>query len=668
MDWLNRNGLGAEVLKWMDKLPAEITTNPPPAIAIADAFAEAKNWSRLETVDAQRRVGRLGISAPGLSGLRFEAGAADLFAMRNFRGSGDSAERAAAEKPDREINLARLASKWNLPAEAEHLWLRVSKNAPMRREALDALYRIYRANNDLPNLYRVAQRLHESSPNEPGIAANYARLALAGGPKPRRRPSRWRRKLTIARRTDVNAAMTYAFSLYGLGRTAEGMEIMKKLPAEGVHDPHAAVYAAILFLDENQAPRRAGIHCRRASWSDFSRGEEAARRGDRQSELGCRPSPATTDRGRLAPSAFSAADCIAFSTMPPPVPASPHPGQRSRLSSLRASCVASDFANLRGRRSIVFFLRRFDLTANLRERRLDRAQHFLRFEFRLRPDAFAHVVEGVLERFRNHLLHRFVGNIDGAVDLDRFSLRRFWCRARARAGCRWHRSRIARRRAPRPFGAGSNSISNCPSGQLSRAISRSPCSTLIDIERCWLTAVVNISPALIGMVELRGMITFINPPNVSMPERERRDIEQHNIAHRAGQNAGLDRRPERHGFVRILRGVRLASENLRHHFAAPAACASLPPTRMTSSRSAGVEFRVRQRAQAMGARALDDRPRNSLQFVARQIEVKAFRAVEKREVDLNRFLRGKPMLRLDRASQESRASFPVSSCCGYPKS
>jgi hypothetical protein len=39
-----------------------------------------------------------------------------------------------------------------------------------------------------------------------------------------------------------------------LGRTAEGVEIMKKLPTEGLHDPHAAVYAAVLLLDENQVP------------------------------------------------------------------------------------------------------------------------------------------------------------------------------------------------------------------------------------------------------------------------------------------------------------------------------------------------------------------------------------------------------------------------------
>jgi len=48
--------------------------------------------------------------------------------------------------------------------------------------------------------------------------------------------------------------MTYAYSLYMLGRTAEGLAVMNRLPPEGVHDPHAAVYAAVLLLDENQAP------------------------------------------------------------------------------------------------------------------------------------------------------------------------------------------------------------------------------------------------------------------------------------------------------------------------------------------------------------------------------------------------------------------------------
>ena len=250
MDWLNKNGLGAEVLKWMEKLPSETTTNPPPAIAIADAFADAKNWSRLKRWTRSGTWGdseylRLAYQAYGSKQARQTSSDAEFSALWR------SAERAAADKVERELNLARLASRWNLPVEAEQLWLRVSKNAPLRREALDALFRIYRANNDLPNLYRIAQRLHESSPNEPGAAANYARLALLVDQNPAE-GHRLAKETYDRAPDDVNAAMTYAFSLYGLGRTAEGIEIMKKLPPEGVHDPHAAVYGAILLLDENK--------------------------------------------------------------------------------------------------------------------------------------------------------------------------------------------------------------------------------------------------------------------------------------------------------------------------------------------------------------------------------------------------------------------------------
>ena len=252
MDWLNKSGLGSEVLKWMEKLPAETTTNPPPAIAIADAFAEARNWSRLKRWTRSGAWGdseylRLAYQAYSSKQSRQTSSDAEFFSLWR------SAERAAAEQPEREINLARLASKWNLSAEAEQLWLRVAKEAPMRREALDALFRIYRASNDLPNLYKIAQRLHESSPNEPGIAANCARLALLVDQNPAE-GHRLAKETYDRAPNDVNVAMTYAYSLYMLGRTADGIAIMSKLPPEGVHDPHAAVYAALLLLDENQAP------------------------------------------------------------------------------------------------------------------------------------------------------------------------------------------------------------------------------------------------------------------------------------------------------------------------------------------------------------------------------------------------------------------------------
>jgi hypothetical protein len=251
MDWLNKNGLGPELLKWIEKLPSETTTNPPPAIAIADAFAEAKNWSRLKRWTRSGAWGdseylRLAYQAYSSKQARQTSSDAEFSSLWR------SAERAAAEHADRELNLARLASKWNLSAEAEQLWLRVAKEAPMRREALEALFRIYRASNDLTNLYRIAQRLHENSPNETALAANCARLALHVDQNPAE-GHRLAKETYEHAPDDVNAAMTYAFSLYTLGRTPEGIEIVKKLAPEGLHDPHAAVYAAVLFLDENQA-------------------------------------------------------------------------------------------------------------------------------------------------------------------------------------------------------------------------------------------------------------------------------------------------------------------------------------------------------------------------------------------------------------------------------
>ena len=175
MDWMNRNGLPAEVLKWNDKLPPEMTSAPSPAAAIAEAFAAMKNWSRLKR---WTRSGSWGES--DFLRLAYQA-----FASRQARQSGaeaefdslwHSAERATVDHPDREAVLARLAVKWGLTSEAIGLWKRVAKNGPLRREALDALFKLHRAANDLPELLLVAKQLHENSPREMPLTSIYARL------------------------------------------------------------------------------------------------------------------------------------------------------------------------------------------------------------------------------------------------------------------------------------------------------------------------------------------------------------------------------------------------------------------------------------------------------------------------------------------------------------
>ncbi len=250
MGWMNENSLAPEVMKWMEKLPAATTAKPPPAIAIAAAFAEQKNWSRLRRWTRSESWGE-----EDYLRLAYQA-----FAARQSRQSSADAEfdtlwraalHLAVDHPDREIKLARLASKWNLAIESEELWSRLSHTPANRREALDSLYRLYRAKNDLKKLYDVLQRLHEASPNEIGIITNLARLGLNIDQNTKQAQQLAKQAYERAP-DDVNCAVTYAYSLYVQGRTTEGLEILQKLPPEALHESHAAVYAAVLLLDENQ--------------------------------------------------------------------------------------------------------------------------------------------------------------------------------------------------------------------------------------------------------------------------------------------------------------------------------------------------------------------------------------------------------------------------------
>jgi Tfp pilus assembly protein PilF len=250
LGWMNNNGMAGDVLRWTEKLPGEVTSSPPPAVEIADALASQKNWSRLRRWTRGGAWGEfeyLRLAYQAFAARQTRQASADA----EFASLWQAAERACEENPDREIRLARLASRWNLPSEAEQLWLRVAHNPLTRREALDALFEIYRANNDLPNLYLTAMRLHETSPNEPLIAAEYARLSLL-----------LERNISEGQRVAKEAfdqipgepacAIAQALSLYSQGRTGEGVEVLKKLPPEKLREPHHAVYAAILLLDENQ--------------------------------------------------------------------------------------------------------------------------------------------------------------------------------------------------------------------------------------------------------------------------------------------------------------------------------------------------------------------------------------------------------------------------------
>jgi predicted Zn-dependent protease len=253
IDWMNQNGLAADGVEWIDKLPPAQLSSPPVSVAVADAYATAKNWSRLKRFTRRGNWGdadylRLAFQAIAVQHLRSSSGPS---AASELSKSWQSAYELSKNDSQRQLTLARLATKWQLGSQAEQLWLAIEKDPSMRREALDNLRRIYRAGSETTKLYEVLDRLHEISPDEAPITADLARLGL-NLEQNVAHSHQLAKEVYDRAPNEINCAMTYAFSLYRLGRDAEALAIIQTLSQDQLHDPHAAVYAALVLIEAGQ--------------------------------------------------------------------------------------------------------------------------------------------------------------------------------------------------------------------------------------------------------------------------------------------------------------------------------------------------------------------------------------------------------------------------------
>jgi hypothetical protein len=179
--------------------------------------------------------------------------------------------------------------------------LRLAKHPPTRREALDSLFRIYRSSNDLKKLLDIARQIHNNAPNDLAAKITFARLVLLLEPNTAEGRQLAEEAYEQAP-SDTACAVTYAFSLYEQGRTTEGIEVLKKLSWTQLHDPHAAVYVAVLLLDDNQADAaREYIEVTEAGHIDI---EEKRLLDDARTKVGTNaPSPSPSARPTPTPTA-----------------------------------------------------------------------------------------------------------------------------------------------------------------------------------------------------------------------------------------------------------------------------------------------------------------------------------------------------------------------------
>jgi len=253
MEWMNQKGLAGDVVKWIDKLPSAQLDSPPASVAVADAYATEKNWSRLRRWTRTGNWGnaeylRVAFQAIAVRHLRSGTGST---ANSEFETLWHTANQQAPDRTEGELTLARLATKWQLQSQAEELWLQLERNPATRREALDNLRQLFRTNNETTKLYDVLEQLHQGSPNEVSITADLARLGLNLDPNLERSHQLAKEAYDRAP-NDINCVVTYSFSLHRLGRPAEALGVIQRLASDQLHDPHAAVYAALILVEAGQ--------------------------------------------------------------------------------------------------------------------------------------------------------------------------------------------------------------------------------------------------------------------------------------------------------------------------------------------------------------------------------------------------------------------------------
>ena len=256
IEWMIQNGFAGDVVKWIDKLPAAELSSPPAAIGVAEAYATVKSWSRLKRFTQRGSWGDadyLRLAFEGIA-VRHSRSGSGSSGNAEFEKLWQSAYELSEHEPERELALARLATKWQLESQAEVLWLAVEENPTMRREALENLRQLYRAQDETTKVYQVLQRLHESSPDEAPITADLARLGLNLGENTQRSHQLAKEAYDRAP-NEVDCAVTYAFSLQRLGRNPEALAIIQSLSPDQLHDPHAAVYIALLLVEGNELDR-----------------------------------------------------------------------------------------------------------------------------------------------------------------------------------------------------------------------------------------------------------------------------------------------------------------------------------------------------------------------------------------------------------------------------
>lgn len=248
--WMNRHALPKQALEWGLSLPDEILNAAPVPLAIAESYSFIQDWNGLQNWVEGKNWGddeflRLAVMSHVLHHLT----PGDRASMES-QTAWAAALKATKNEPRRLAAIAQLAEGWGYAEEASDAWWLIANGNENSKEALAALQRLYKGNQNSHGLLRVAKRALELNPKDLVAANNCASLGLllTGDSAARRLAS----KLHAEDPANPVFSSTYAFALFVEGRTSEALREMETLKEQQLRHPVIAAYYFVMLVENGK--------------------------------------------------------------------------------------------------------------------------------------------------------------------------------------------------------------------------------------------------------------------------------------------------------------------------------------------------------------------------------------------------------------------------------
>jgi tetratricopeptide (TPR) repeat protein len=154
--------------------------------------------------------------------------------------------KGAEGKLDRLVSLQSIAANWNWPSEEEDiLWLVVNK-FPRQIDAQQRLGGLLLSRGKTRSLLTLYATLCQYDTNNIPAKNNLASIAMLLGAN-EHKPNDLAREIYEKKPDDPYVASTYAYSLYLQKKTAEALQVMRKLEPKKLEDPSIAGYYGLIL-------------------------------------------------------------------------------------------------------------------------------------------------------------------------------------------------------------------------------------------------------------------------------------------------------------------------------------------------------------------------------------------------------------------------------------